>query len=75
MSPEVTNAEPVGITPKVKVPAILLTALGAVLVVVGAIIGGDDGGTVRDIGLGLLGAGPLAGVVGAYADLGPVRYR
>jgi hypothetical protein len=67
------NGNTDGISPKVKVPATAITALGVLLVVVGVVLGGDDGGTIRDIGLGLVGGGPVVGVIGYRAPTGKVQ--
>jgi hypothetical protein len=62
----------VGVSPKVKLPAWALTTAGVVLAVIGFVLGGDDGGTVRDIGLALSGGGPLGAIIGYHADPGVV---
>lgn len=57
----------IGISPKVKLPAWALTVIGGLLLVVGLLLGGNDGGTVRDMGIALLAGGPLGGFIGYHA--------
>jgi hypothetical protein len=57
----------VGISPKVKLPAWALSVIGGVLLVIGLLLGGDDGGTLRDMGIALLAGGPVGGLIGYQA--------
>jgi hypothetical protein len=57
----------VGISPKVKLPAWALSVVGGVLLVIGLLLGGNDGGTVRDMGIALLAGGPIGGLIGYQA--------
>lgn len=69
----VLDAEPVGVTPKVKLPAKVLGAIGVVLVAASYLVVGLE--SVREVGFTLIGASPLAGILGYNAKLGPVAKR
>lgn len=70
MGQVVEAVEQVGVSPKVKLPAIALGVVGAILLVAGSLI--DGLGDTREVGLGLVLASPLGAALGFSAKPGEV---
>lgn len=60
----------VGVSPKVKVPALALGIVGAVLVAASYVVA--DLENLREVGFTLVGASPLAGLLGYNAEPGQI---
>lgn len=65
--------ETVGVSPKVKLPAIALGVIGVVLVAASYLVDGLE--DLREYGIGLVIASPLGGLFGVAANPGRVVVR